>query len=249
MPLTSRIITATDLEDTYLSLTLRVTLSLILRIYPSLTSITYLDATDLDDAPVTDLDDTLADTNLEDALGDTDTDLEDAPADIDLEDAPGDTDLEDAPADTDLVDAPADTDLENTPADTDLENTLADSDLEDTLADTDLEDALADTDLEDVPAGGVPLVHVHRHPEERPGPQAVDLLQGRVPVPAAGVGGRGDGPAAHALHHALEALERVQAVGGPRRHAAPVEGSDLALRLPLGRAIRVCVRGGGTEGR
>lgn len=231
MPLTSRIITATDLEDTYLSLTLRVTLSLILRIYPSLTSITYLDATDLDDAPVTDLDDTLADTNLEDALGDTDTDLEDAPAD------------------TDLVDAPADTDLENTPADTDLENTLADSDLEDTLADTDLEDALADTDLEDVPAGGVPLVHVHRHPEERPGPQAVDLLQGRVPVPAAGVGGRGDGPAAHALHHALEALQRVQAVGGPRRHAAPVEGSDLALRLPLGRAIRVCVRGGGTEGR
>lgn len=208
-----------------------MTLSLILRIYLSLTSITYLDATDLDDAPVTDLDDTLADTNLEDALGDTDTDLEDAPADIDLEDAP---------ADTDLVDAPADTDLENTPADTDLENTLADSDLE---------DAVADTDLEDVPAGGVPLVHVHRHPEERPRPQAVDLLQGRVPVPAAGVGGRGDGPAAHALHHALEALQRVQAVGGPRRHAALVEGSDLALRLPLGRAIRVCVREGGTEGR
>lgn len=96
------------------------------------------------------------------------------------------------------------------------------------------------TDLEDVPAGGVPLIHVHRRAEQRPCPQAVDLLQGRVPVPSAGVGRRGDGPSPYPFHQLPEAPQGVEAVEVPRGHTAVVEGSSLAFCLSMQGLVRVC---------
>lgn len=94
--------------------------------------------------------------------------------------------------------------------------------------------------LQNIPGRRVPFVNVNCDPEERPGAQPVDPLQGRVEEPRAGVDVTRDGPVVCLTSEGAQTgqvrLLRVRAVS----HATSIEPPHLQLCLPLLGLLRLC---------